>query len=640
MTNRTEPALTTISAPLIEQVCRRLAEGKSVRRALPHGGRLHIDRPLPFLCLVRQRPGYADESVAKLITGEAAYLIAPGDPQHKAGLARLIQQIAIQMSEKFGAFLLLEVWAAPALTTNSSSESLPPRPAFKIITSKARPPTAAIESLAKSLKRIKLLKQPAQVDIVYHKKRAPTGLAMPLPSKIAQKIHSHVIGLEIEPFYRNPATQEVYPVLLRSLHRRLASAFKRAFFDFARTQTSYAPINHYALGRRALVRPVWDVDRKLAEVSSSFDFLLQVTPVNIQAAWAAFKRQHYERAPQFYYRPMPIDPAQVKARLFQIPINRVEDPTLATLFRQKRTELDRMLSMLSDRGSRHFLYGSLQLFGGVNSSLLKLAGEIVGKISPHSREKSTGPGLNAIEFAREANTELACYRQIYPDLTATVQIREDTVGLMVSNGNLLIGRDTRIARSRVEALLQHEVGTHVLTYFNGRAQPFQQLYTGLAGYEELQEGLAVLAEYLVGGLSRPRLRLLAGRVIAVHCLIDGASFIDTFRVLQQEHGFKPQTAFTITARVFRGGGLTKDAVYLRGLVGVLEYLHSGGELAPLFVGKIAANHLPIIKELQSRQVFRPIPLMPRYLNHPHAARALAHLKQGVSVINLIERKRL
>ncbi|NIQ16470.1 MAG: DUF1704 domain-containing protein, partial [Candidatus Dadabacteria bacterium] len=69
---------------------------------------------------------------------------------------------------------------------------------------------------------------------------------------------------------------------------------------------------------------------------------------------------------------------------------------------------------------------------------------------------------------------------------------------------------------RVEALLQHEIGTHALTYFNGLSQPFKQLCIGLSGYEELQEGLAVLAEYLVGGLSKPRLRLLAGRVVAVN----------------------------------------------------------------------------------------------------------------------------
>ena len=88
---------------------------------------------------------------------------------------------------------------------------------------------------------------------------------------------------------------------------------------------------------------------------------------------------------------------------------------------------------------------------------------------------------------------------------------------MVSRGNLNIGKRVKIPESRVEALIQHEVGTHVLTYINGMDQPFQQLYCGLAGSDELQEGLAVLSEYLVGGLSAPRFRILAGRVMAAKC---------------------------------------------------------------------------------------------------------------------------
>ena len=124
-------------------------------------------------------------------------------------------------------------------------------------------------------------------------------------------------------------------------------------------------------------------------------------------------------------------------------------------------------------GTRQFLFGSLQLFGGVNGELRQLAEELLAKISPRSRDNSKGKRLNATAFARQAQAEIEHYRQIYPDLSAKVQIREDTVGLMVSQGNLLIGRHTKIAQSRVEALLQHEVGTHVLTYFTtAKPNPF------------------------------------------------------------------------------------------------------------------------------------------------------------------------
>ena len=111
--------------------------------------------------------------------------------------------------------------------------------------------------------------------------------------------------------------------------------------------------------------------------------------------------------------------------------------------------------------------------------------------------------LNATEFAKRAQQELGYYQQQCADFAATVSVRDDMyAGLMVSGDQLLIGGKTRVPRRRVDALLQHEIGTHLVTRYNGHHQPFQQLEVGLAGYDGLQEGLAVLAEYLVGGLSR------------------------------------------------------------------------------------------------------------------------------------------
>jgi uncharacterized protein (TIGR02421 family) len=209
-------------------------------------------------------------------------------------------------------------------------------------------------------------------------------------------------------------------------------------------------------------------------------------------------------------------------------------------------------------------------------------------------------------------------------------------GMMVSADQLLIGGRTRIPRRRAEALLQHEVGTHLVTRYNGRQQPLQQLEVGLAGYDGLQEGLAVLAEFLVGGLSRFRTRVLAARVVAARQLVDGASFIDTFRLLDRTLEFSQRTAYTITMRVYRGGGLTKDAVYLRGLVQILKYLQSGGDLEPLYIGKVAAAHLPLVAELRGRGVIKPPALRPRYLDGRRAERQIERLRGGLSVLHLLE----
>ena len=71
-------------------------------------------------------------------------------------------------------------------------------------------------------------------------------------------------------------------------------------------------------------------------------------------------------------------------------------------------------------------------------------------------------------------------------------------------------------------------------------------------------------------------------------MLNGASFIETFRALNHNYDFSQRTAYTIAMRLYRGGGLTKDAVYLRGLLQILRYLREGGELEPLFVGKVAS----------------------------------------------------
>lgn len=90
----------------------------------------------------------------------------------------------------------------------------------------------------------------------------------------------------------------------------------------------------------------------------------------------------------------------------------------------------------------------------------------------------------------------------------------------------MIRESFKVPKNRVDALVHYEVGTHVLTHYNGKAQPLKQLYTSFSDYDELQEGLAVLSDYLTVGLTRGRLRLLAARVIAGHSLTKGADFCD------------------------------------------------------------------------------------------------------------------
>ncbi len=628
----------TISDEFIREVCQRLEEGHRVRRNLPGGGRLHIDRRVPFLSVYRKPKGIKEDGTEKLLMGETAYLIWTSESKFQERLRLLIREIATTLSSVFGSFLLLEIWASPETENMKLAATNDPTPFFKIHSPGKAGLSTTVQSLQSALQGIKVSRQRAKVEIISGPGPCPRGLVPLISPDDAQKIDIYQLGLEVKPIYRNGGSS--FPVLLRRIQRGVDRSLNQAFFEFLRSRTTYKPEHYQALGRRSMVKAVWEADRKLAEVSNTFDFLLLATPTNPDAAWRGFKRSGFKQTPEFDYRPLPIDPALLKRALFAVPIDRLEDPVITQLFRDQQVDLDRKITMLSDRGTNRFLYGSLQLYGGVSDSLMKTAEDILERTPAHSRENQGGSNLNAKAFAKRAIAEIAYYRRLRPEFTGEVEIRNDIYsGLMVSRGKLLIGRETSVPPSRANPLIQHEIGTHLLTYNNGKAQPFRQLYLGLAGYDDLQEGLAVLAEYLVDGLSRPRMRLLAARVIAARMMSEGASFAETFRYLNRMHDFSQSTAFTLTMRIYRGGGLTKDAVYLRGLVRLLQYLKNEGELEPLLVGKISSSHIPIIRELQYRGILNAVPLRPRYLDDPKSATKLKELRESPSSLDLMIRRK-
>jgi len=616
----------------IERVRTLVLANQTVDRAMPGRGRLHVDRQLPFLFVYRHPREVEDPGTHRLIVGEASYLTGPPDRGMQKSVKALVAELAKIGVELFGGFLVVEVWAGEHAAPGVS------HPDFRIHHAGLDELQSTVAAFAEELQSIKLHRRRRVVELVEGRRLGPEGRSQLITPRIPG-VYS--LGIEALPVYRAAPEGPVYPLVLRDLHRQVSVAFKKASFRFVRALTTHRPKHFHALGRRAFVKAVWEVDRQLAEVGDSFDFLLSVSPINTGKAWAAFQRSGYERAPRFRYPSLGYTPALLKRKLFAIPVERIEDPEVAFILRQKQDELDRQLTGLADRGTFRFVHESVQLFGGAEPELVALARQILEREGEPADDRPAGAGVvDAEAFALRARAEIDRFKQDLPRMTAGVQIRDDINGLMVSRGNLLIPRDLRIPAYRTDALIQHEVGTHVLTYFNGRAQPFRQFYLGLAGYDGLQEGLAVLSEFLVGGLTAARLKLLAARVVAVRSMLDGASFVDLYRTLTDDYGFSGRTAFIIATRVFRGGGLTKDAAYLRGLTEVLRHFRSGGSIEPLLVGKFGAEHLSLVQELLRRKALRPPPLRPGYLSDPGALERLEAVKSGkvASVLDLLPRR--
>jgi len=344
-------------------VLAKLAEDRTVRQDLPGGGRLRIDRRLPFICVYRRPADRDDAGTEQLITSETAYLIMPAEPRAANQCRALLHAVTKQLAHDFGGFLLLEVWATsggePSGPSPDSNGQPVPNPKFEIIVPTQHIPRATVEAFSTALGKVKLLRNRADVSIIRCGATGPPGMKPLVKPAELRQWNGFSLGLAIRPVYRDACTNQIYPSVVRSLRRSVNVALKQAFFTFAHQRTSVRPDHYYALGRRSVVKVVFDVDHQLAAIGRSFDLLLQATPVNAESAWREFRRGQFDKPPVFYYRPLTIDPLLMKRRLYMIPVERIEDPTLSYLFRQKQDELDRQITLLSDIDSPRFLPESL-----------------------------------------------------------------------------------------------------------------------------------------------------------------------------------------------------------------------------------------------------------------------------------------
>ncbi len=562
-------------------------------------------------------------------------MLAPTPKTSRAWTSRLVAAVAKELSEGFGAFLVIELWPSARVDLGHNSAAAVAKPGFRLHHGSADRSSATIEKLASSLERISIMKQRAVVERVPATKISSPGLPQLLTQKVRDGLDTTVVGIEVNPIYIDPDTGDVLPLVGRTLARLMARSLQQGAFRFAQAETNDRSLHYHALGRRTFVAAAKRVDQQLTAVAESFDLLMAVTPVNSEAAYRTFRRSKFEKAPRFHYRPMAVDPDLLRRRLWNIKIERVEDSVLDQLFRDKRRELDLKLTLLAERERERFLHTSMALYGRISPDLRASAIDILENVLARNGAR-TQRTVSAGEFIARAQEEFLRLRHPSAEMNGRIIVDKDVSSLMVSSGNLIVGAHMSFPVNRVVPLIQHEVGTHVLTYWNGRAQPFKLLATGLAGHDELQEGLAVFVEYLVGGLTAGRLRTLAARVEAVAALVGGATFVETFRLLRDGFGISERMAFLITMRVFRGGGLTKDAVYLRGLQAVIHYLAKGGRLDTLFVGKIATVHTSVIEELQRRHVLQPPPFRPSYLDQPDSHYRIERIKTNPRPADLVD----
>lgn len=611
--------ISSFSEESIQKILATLEESSEVNCELPGGGWMHIEDNLPYLIVYRQVN--EDTGIKKMINSGGAYLII--GKEDFQGYQKLLKALSHQLSTKFGSYMLFEMY----LGDLESKTFYIKGPAKRISTT--------LDILKKELTNSYGLSQGISLsaEIKNVENRQAEGAESLISIEDAKDSGALWIGLEIPPIFRDKEYQ-LYPLFFRKFRDFLINSVQKAVYDFIRVQTKNPIKSYYALGRKSLKQKVFEIDKELADIEKSFQFLWLVSPVNIQNIKQTFFESKYEKVLDYHYRLLPIDPDILKRKLYNLKIEDINDPAMSYIFHEKREELDQQITMLNERGSKNFFYNSIRLYKGIDNEICEQAELILQDVS--EKEKTEDNDIcDAIYFRDLAHQEFSYYKQQDKNFKCKVHLRDDVNIMMVSQGELYIPSDYKMSITEAEALIQHEVGTHALTFYNGQQQPLQQLSVGLADYDTLQEGLAVMSEYLIGGLTANRLRTLAGRVVAGKALMDGGDFQQIFRLLTQEKGFSPESSFNITSRIMQGGGFIKDIIYLKGLVLLLNYLQKGGDYEPLLAGKFSLKHLDVVKELTERQVLHPPKLRPSYLTSNKAKERLQLIREGLPISQMI-----
>ena len=346
------------------------------------------------------------------------------------------------------------------------------------------------------------------------------------------------------------------------------------------------------------------LDQALFEEVRGINILDAIAPENYHQEKAAFFESNYSINPDFAYGEHSIDLFARKRALYNLPVESLPDDDLIQLYSDVIESYVEKLDQFRAIGTDEFVYESLRYFGEPNEKDIRNAQFVLhfpDDLAPlDDRDMGTDEIVNHL-------TSFADARGYQYDIRLDEKM---IANILVSGSTIKVNANARIAETEVHALAHHEVGGHLVTTLNSRNQPVKVLSLGSPVSTTTQEGIAILCEYLAGYLTLPRLKVLALRVIAVQSMLIERDFKRTFLLLKEQHDVDDSTAFTITSRVYRGGGYTKDYLYLQGFHQMLNAYETSEHFNLLLAGKVSLNHLPLIQRLINKGYLLP----PKYIS--------------------------
>lgn len=422
--------------------------------------------------------------------------------------------------------------------------------------------------------------------------------------------NSLVLPLEIKKVFMDEMTGELYPLVMQSLTQQFKECLVDVSTFFARRFTYKKRSKKADILTETLEPAVLKVDRRLFDIAKGLETLFYINPINIPTERKQFFKHAGNYQPLFRYRQLDIDPFQFKERLYRLPIDDIRDPSIQSLYRDVIDTLSEKIGMLVKAGQNDFLYESLKYYGEPSHTDKLNARFLLHARSVEAEEERTVTTTQLTQQMRDAAKRwgMECKVETSTKLVAAA---------MVSNSRktVMIAKNLSLSPLEANSLVHHELGVHMATTLNAHAQHLKVFSLGLPGNTLTQEGLAILNEYHSGNMTLKRMQGLALRVLAVSNMLEYGDFRQTFSMLTEEYHMNHDDAFKLAVRVYRGGGFTKDYLYLNGVSTALK-LHQTQDIKNLYVGKTGFNYLPIINEMVDRQLIQKPEFYPSYLDSP------------------------
>ena len=349
---------------------------------------------------------------------------------------------------------------------------------------------------------------------------------------------------------------------------------------------------------------LFDIDSNLDRLVKKIELLSYLNPLNTEKEKQRFFASKYTENPVLKYPKIKFHPYKLHRMFFSQRLERITDQQVQKLYQDIIYYYSNMVQCIQTIGEqKKFHYNSLRLYGTPTEKDVQNA-----KFILHHSDEPLGQDLNKIYSADDAKAYFEEFSKQYNfplNIKLSTAIAADA---MVSNSTqtLLIKKNTKFSKNQLLTLANHEIGVHLVTTYNGIEQPLKIFSNGFPRNVETQEGLAVFSEYMSGALTLGRLKTLAYRVLASDSLIKGYSFSDTFDLIHGTYKLNRNDAFSITMRVHRGGGFTKDRLYLSGLRKIYKRHQRGESMDILLSGKVTMDYEADIVHLQKLGLANPI----------------------------------